>query len=254
MRRTWRAGWLLLALLLFGLAAWLMRGEEREEKLDRAEQVQIPRYVRPPERERIVRRRTLGVPDAGLGPPELGDEHGRPPADPMLRALPPKKGQGAIVIEANALRNSPLGERILACIDGHDRQELDSLKQHAGFDLLTDLDRIALSGSTLLMSGNFGGLKLDELSGGQREAYGSRGQIAARDGSNEVIGVWDDQLVILGGSRAEVEAIDRSPRGSARPGRTAADRREPDLWRGLRHAHARTTGEGRPGGWLGAGR
>src|SRR5215471_1388076 len=74
--------------------------------------------------------------------------------DPVLRALPPA-GKTALVIEASAIRNSPLGELLIQCMARGGDDAFDRFRDEAGIDLLTDLDRVAISEEGMIFSGNF---------------------------------------------------------------------------------------------------
>ena len=103
-KRRWP--WLVVAALLFAAAAWLMAGSEGE-KTNKDKKVSLPRYMTNDERKRNADRQTMPVIAAVIAegakapPPQI--------RDPVLAAMPTEIKSGAVVIEANAIRNSELG-------------------------------------------------------------------------------------------------------------------------------------------------
>ncbi len=212
-----RRNWLVAAIVLFGVAAFLMsRGDEPRKAP--APQVEFPRYLRPAEHERMERRRTLAAPEAVPAGMEPEPERAAPPVlDPVLAALPAVPGKSAVVVEANALRHSPIGELLIDCLLKGERG-LDDVRERVGFDPLEDIDRVAFGGNgTVLVSGHFAGAKWDEMEPGVRfERYGDKARFFRHgvgdfdSAQGEYLAVWGDELVLFGEDRAEVEAaIDR---------------------------------------------
>lgn len=203
------------ALVLLLLGAYLMsEGEPR---------VEIPRTIAfptAPRTEDLARRerRARPLPTQSSSPSNVPADPSPSPLrrDPFLSALPPLEKSGAVfVLEANALRYSEIGEMVLRCLSPGDRRSLDEVKEALGVDPLEDLDRVAMAGPTLMLSGSFAGLK-QRL--GEGEARGSRARIYQRDGTE--FGVVDDDLVVVSRDRAELEeALDRaiSPDPQAAP-------------------------------------
>ena len=69
----------------------------------------MPRQLRPAERQRMLSRLIRPPADAGLArPAEV--------RDPVLTALAAGGSGTAVVLEVNALRNSPVGELLLQCL------------------------------------------------------------------------------------------------------------------------------------------
>ncbi len=212
--------WILLAVVLFGLAAWLMwRGEGQVEVARVEDRVTFPRALRGADRKRMETRKTLEAPfpvkpDA---PP--------PVRDPMLAALPRGEGKSVVVVEANALRNSPIGELLLDCLRAQRGEDsLARMKEQTGVDFLQDLDRVAVSDGAVVMSGQFGQAKWDELKKvSTPSAYGQNGTVyeaqertrTLADGGTvkrtpPSVGVWKDQLVVMGRTKEEVQrALDQ---------------------------------------------
>lgn len=149
--------------------------------------------------------------------------------DRLTRALSSPGGAGAVIIEVNSLRHSPLVEAILACRAAQgsdDMQGLALMKEELGIDIGQDVDRIALDGEVLAVSGFFSKLQLPaEL--GEGDAYGDGGRIfsmtdnagkpafMARVGDDLVMTSTDDAQLKAAIDRAEgrVEAAPSFPEG-----------------------------------------
>lgn len=222
MRRR-RLGWLIAAGVLFAIAAALMFSGSGDEPTAEAPSVDFPRRMRQQERERADRRRTYVMPvvmDAGVAAQEP-----KRPRDPVIAALPRGKNKTAVVIEANALRNSPIGELLLDCLmrDGGNRME--EFKKASGVDPLQDLDRMVITDDGVILSGNFGKAKFKDMLG-ERTAYdyGTGARVyepgvtnfarpdggVARGNGRMAIGTWNDQMLVFGKSPDSIkEVIDR---------------------------------------------
>lgn len=203
--------WILGALLLLAAGAALMGLSEGGSPAPFRAEVQFPRSLRPAERQRMESRRTLPAlgpaPGAGPGPTE-GTGHGR---DPLLWALPPDEAQAVVVLEANALRHSRLGELFLACLGAGGREGIDDLRK-IGIDPLRDVDRVAVSEGAVAVSGFFERVRWDEVfRGAGREAYGAGAVIYAPAGPmGGAAAVWRNQLLFLGNGAEDVRAaVDR---------------------------------------------
>ncbi|MFP2929457.1 hypothetical protein ACLESO_30515 [Pyxidicoccus sp. 3LG] len=221
--RRRRRVWLGVAGLLFVLAAVLMFTGQGDEPAAEAPNVEFPRRMRAPERERAERRRTWVMPaavDAGT----VAQERQRP-RDPLLAALPRGAGKTAVVIEANALRHSPIGELLLECLMRDGGKDLNEFREKSGVDPLQDLDRLVITDDGVMLSGNFENAKFKDLMGDAVSAdYGDGARVyepgesvvALADGGtatrrrNAAVGIWNNQLLMLGGTPDGVKAaIDR---------------------------------------------
>lgn len=185
-----RWGWLLAAVLLFAVASLLMRGPEPEKKSVRAERVHVPNHMTREDRARLQTRLRPSpvIPDAGSAEAPL--------RDPLLAILPSaRQSRLAIVIEANAIRHSALGERLLECFGAEGERMLEQMKNELGVDPLQDLDRVAVIENGLILSGNFASLKLDRLPEVRAaESYGDHGRIF--QSGHEKVAVWRDEIVV----------------------------------------------------------
>lgn len=210
-RRRWP--WLVAAVLLLGAAAYLMSREDPERPPPVWERVEMPRRMRVEERQRAERRRTVVVPtftaDAGTG----ANAPAPRPRDPVLAAMPSSFERGLVVVEANAIRHSPVGELLLECVlSRDDGRALARFREMTGVDPLADLDRVALADDTLVLSGHFEKAKWKELFPGGGRPFGQDGTLfqplrpdgGVADGS---AGVWRDELFVVGESEDEVRAV-----------------------------------------------
>lgn len=217
-RRRWPL--LVAGLLLLGAAAYFMGQGEPPEHTPAVEKASFPRAMRAADWSRQDKRMTLlpvvaqalATPGAATPPPR--------PRDPMLVALPSGKGKTAVVFEANALRNSPVGELLLDCMRARAgrKDPFEDFRQQSGVDLLKDIDRVAITSDGALISGDFHAAKIDALfrNAASRAGYGDHGTIFTppprSDGLHPrheigAMAVWNGQMVISGESVADVERI-----------------------------------------------
>ncbi|MBM7117264.1 hypothetical protein [Archangium primigenium] len=218
--RAGRGRWLVVAGVLFGLAAWLMMSGQGQEEAPPRPRVEFPRRLRDPEVQRLERRRTYIAPVAASEAPATPEPVR--PRDPVLAALPRGKGKSAVVIEANALRHSPLGEMVLECLMRRGSAQLEKFKQDTGVDPLQDLDRMVITDDGIILSGNFGDPRLKKLLTGESQAtydYGKGGRLfepseekTLADGTKRrrdasPIGMWNDQILVLGDTTSDVKDV-----------------------------------------------
>ncbi|WP_163785252.1 hypothetical protein [Myxococcus vastator] len=213
-----RRVWLVVAAMLFVVAAVLMFTGQGEAPAMETPKVEFPRRMRAPERARAERRRTQVLPvqvDAGT------QERARP-RDPVLAALPRGEGKTAVVIEANALRHSPIGELLLDCLMRDGGKRLEELRNLSGVDPLQDLDRLVITDDGMMLSGNFGNAKFKELLGERVSMdYGEGARVyepgdmtvtrpdgsTARRRSEAAVATWNNELLVIGKSPDEVKAV-----------------------------------------------
>jgi hypothetical protein len=196
MDRRWL--WLLAAAVLVIAAAWLVRIPEAGAPLTRPD-VEMPRQLRPAERERMLSRLKPVTQDAGPKRTEV--------RDPMLAALSAGSSGSGVVLEVNALRNSPIGELLLQCLAAREGRgnALEAL-QRMGIDPLRDVDRVGITEHGIVVSGDFRRADWQGLLGSSTGTpYGDRGQITtveprANGGASLVATRWGDSLLHLGES------------------------------------------------------
>ena len=197
-RRGYAVG-LSIALALLALAALLGRAAETSAPV--AKVVTFPRDMSARDWSRMRRR-------ARIEPPVQGAPIGTStPRDSLLAALPASFDRMALVIEANALVNSPVGGLILDCLSAA-LPEMTQGFARAGVDIRTQLDRIALVDDMMVVGGEFGAAHLERLVGeGQPEKHGVRGRLyGPREGGGDILGVWGDNIAVFGSSREQVVA------------------------------------------------
>src|SRR5688572_10326701 len=116
------------AILLLAAAVALMLYGEEPAPLPPEVSVNFPRRLNPEERRRMENRRVLPPPAPAA---EAGDRGPQRPRDPLLAAL--GSGKSAVVVEANAIRNSPVGKLLLECILAESRKNpIERLKRESG--------------------------------------------------------------------------------------------------------------------------
>jgi hypothetical protein len=215
-----RVVWLCLAVVLLGLAGGLMMTGQGDEPPPEAPQVEFPRKMRREDWKRVEQRRTQVVPPS----PAVNAQPAEPqrPRDPVLAALPRGKGRSAVVIEANALRHSPIGELLLDCLMRDGGKRMDEFRRISGVDPLQDLDRLVITDKGLVLSGNFGKARFKELFQERTASdYGPGAKVyepgsvvvTGPDGSTRkgrddgVVGTWNDQLLVVGDTPESVKEV-----------------------------------------------
>ena len=136
--------------------------------------------------------------------------------DRLAKALASPGKDGALVVEVNAIRHSPVAEKILACQAaqrGDAQNGLETLREQLGVDVTEDVDRVGFDKDVLAVSGFFQNLKLPaEL--GEGTAYGDSGRVfGLKDdgGKHMFVGKVGDELLVTGFDEAQVKAaIDRA--------------------------------------------
>lgn len=211
-RRRWP--WMLAAVVLFGLAAWLMSRDDPERPPSALERVELPRHMRREDHQRANARRVLvPAPEQGAGEEAPVREDSARPVDPVLAALPSEVKTGVVVVEANAIRHSPVGELMVECLlSRDDGAGMQRLRDELGVDPLEAVDRIAMSDEGLVISGHFEEAKWKELFSNEGRAFGREGTIyAPRAGEDPMrVAVWRNQVVVFADDDAKAElALDR---------------------------------------------
>ncbi|EAU63106.1 hypothetical protein STIAU_6822 [Stigmatella aurantiaca DW4/3-1] len=175
--------------------------------------------MRHAEWQRAEKRRTqaVAVADAGVAVAQP-----LRPQDPLLAALPRGKGRSAVVIETNALRHSPIGELLLACLMRDGGKNLEQFKQLSGIDPLQDLDRVVITDDGFMLSGDFSKAHFkDILQESVSMDYGSGARVyepgpwvfpqpdggVTRGQSPKALGTWNNQLLVVGNSPDSVKGI-----------------------------------------------
>jgi hypothetical protein len=215
-----RGMWLALALVLLALGAGLMfTGSGDEPAPDEPPEVAFPRRMRKEDwrRAELRRTQTTFVVDAGTEPAQP-----QRPRDPLLAALPRGKGRSAVVIETNALRHSPIGELLLACLMRDGGKDLEQFKQFSGIDPLQDLDRLVITDDGIMLSGDFSKARFREvLQENVSMDYGAGARVyepgtwvlPGQDGGtvrgrfSRSLATWNNQLLMVGRSPDALKGI-----------------------------------------------
>jgi hypothetical protein len=195
-----RRYWLALAVALFAFSALLMSWSSAPKPP--APRVNMPRGMDAEGFARLRRRRTLPPVEEPADAPAAKPR----PTDPLLRAMPAHVKRAAVVIEANALRYSPVGQLLIDCFNGENDVRLDALKSKYGVDPLVELDRVSAVDDVLVLTGQFGGAKWQEI-------FARSSPVALNDhttvweprGAGQVAATWRNQMVILGPDRDTVD-------------------------------------------------
>lgn len=213
-----RYAWFIAAVALLAIAAYLMsRSDASVRPSAQKPRVEFPRYAKREEHDRNQKRRTLAPAPSNPNKPD-SDVEIRRKRDPMMVALPTSKGKSVVVFEASALRDSPLGQHWLNCMmSAYDLEKLNRFKDEFGFDPIENTDRIAFSSEkVVVVGGDFGDANWDAF-GKDKRVYGDKGVIIETEkGGPEYVGIWNDELMIVGSSQKEIEAAldrieDRAP-------------------------------------------
>jgi hypothetical protein len=213
--------------VLFVLAAVVARGCGAPEEEARRQPPELPRRLRPAEVHRMEQRQTLpATPAVAQRPPRQ--------RDPVLSALAAPEAGTALVFEANALRNSPVGQLLLDCLEAQGSRDggpgpLEELRA-LGIDPLQDVDRVAMGDEGVVVSGNFARVNWDQILGdaGAATRYGSAGQLRSLPGpsdagSGPVLATWGNQMVIIAPDEAAARASLDRVEGRAEPGQVLRD-------------------------------
>jgi hypothetical protein len=128
-----------------------------------------------------------------------------------------------VVLEANALRHSRLGELFVECVLRQSRSDpFEEARRELGIDLLKDVDRVAFAPGGAIVFGFLDRARLDALEADSRvTARGEQGRIytprqAGRGGMT--VGAWRGQLIAVGDPRFVEATFDRlEGRGAETP-------------------------------------
>lgn len=206
---------ILASLTFLALGALLMTLAEGPRPAAARAEVEFPRWPRAEEVRRARERRTL-PPIPAAPPPDEEVPQPAPPRDPFLVALPREADRPLVVLEANALRHSRLGELFVDCVLRRSgRDPFEELRHEAGIDPLKDLDRVAFGQDGVVLSGFFDRARLDRLSRDTRELRrGQHGRVFAPEGGRAgedafALGLWQDQILVLGPPLFVERTLDR---------------------------------------------
>jgi hypothetical protein len=207
---------LLAAALFLGVATLLLSLSESGRPAQARAAPSFPRWLREGERERVQTRRTLPPPPPAAGEAAFtAEEPPAPPRDPFLLALPRDPRKALLVLEANALRHSRLGELFVECVlrrSSHD--PFEELRRETGIDPLKDVDRVALSDDGVIVFGFLDRARLDGLGAATRATpRGERGRmyvpLQAADAERFALGTWREEVIAFGTHEFVASTLDR---------------------------------------------
>ncbi|HTV22952.1 MAG TPA: hypothetical protein VMG12_29880 [Polyangiaceae bacterium] len=204
------AGYLVAAVGLLGLAAFLMR--EPEAPRLRRKALEFPRYPRSHEIERRETRKTLALPAPSPSDSDATEPADTPAplADPVLVALASPDDM-AFVLEASALKDSPIGRMLLACQSPEVLEEIERFEQRSGFRPFEQLERIGVTSHdgkpVMVLSGDFS--QFDPGFALQERAVTTVGNARLLDSEEASVAVWKDQVLLVGDPGGVHAALDR---------------------------------------------
>ncbi len=136
--------------------------------------------------------------------------------DRLSRAMSSPGKNGAVMIEVNALRHSPLVEAVLECRKAQrtdDANGLELLKEEFGIDITQDVDRVGIDSEVLGVSGFFAKLQLPEGLG-EGTAYGDAARvysITTDDEKPAFMAKVGDDLILTSTDESQIKAaVDRA--------------------------------------------
>lgn len=209
-----RFSWLLVAVVLLGIAAWFMSRGDKPKRTPREAEVDFPRFPRNEERLRNERRRTL-PPARPKGDAPRADELVK--RDPLIVALPTDKKKSTVVFEIAGLRDSPVGKAWLDCLMKRDGQRgLEKFQSEFGLNPVEDIERVAVSSAPLMILSIRGDSADFDRPGFSKRIFGTQGAIYEKPPSRDVFATWGDSLVLTGPNVTAIEeAITRLESGEA---------------------------------------
>jgi hypothetical protein len=212
---------LLAAALLLGLAALLLSVADGPRPAQAHAEPAFPRWLRHEEVERVRARRTLPVAMTPAPAPAPANEPERQRVrDPFLVALPRDPAKALVVLEANALRHSRLGELFVDCVVRREgRDPFEEARREAGIDPLKDIDRVAFTPDGMILSGFLDRARLEALSS-RVLSRGEHGRIYVPEPSGEslTLGAWRGQIIAVGTQEFVEAALDRLDGSTAEDG------------------------------------
>jgi len=218
--------WLIAAVVLLAAAAALMMYGEKQEAPPPKVEVHFPRYQKQAEFQRMEQRRTLPTPTPSVSAPPQQPQGPQRPRDPLLAALTTTTKGSVMVIEANAIRYSPVGQMLIECLTANDPEHnpIEQLKKKAGVDVLQDLDRVAMMNEGILLSGNFAQAKWEELEkqGYRGTPYGNKATLyeaPVQEGTQrrEHFVAWGGQMLYVTDNVDSAKAVVDQLEGRAEP-------------------------------------
>jgi hypothetical protein len=202
---------LVMVALLVGAGLLSLFADEEKKRVDGVVEEQRVEVTFPRDRRDSASRKKPVAKNAPLDTaraplPRTGNR------DPIEAAMSPPGDGDVVFIELNAIRHSPIAERIIRCREADAMRAFDDMKKTLGIDPSQDIDRLALADGVVGVSGAFSGLTLPgELGAGT--SVGERGRVYEAPGTDEngvprtvYLARVGDELLLTGQTREQVEA------------------------------------------------
>jgi hypothetical protein len=208
-----QARWLVLAAVLLGLGAWLTSGKTKPtpKPVSRS----FPTSQRSEEYQRMEARRTFVLPPvaSAVASASAGPEAAPAPRDPLLVAFA-APADVAMVVEARALLDTPVAGLLLDCLSDQEKERFDRKMAEHGLDWRQAIERVALfkeegqDREVMAFQGKFASVDWKKIAPrAEVRAVGPHGRLLSEPGSTrEVVGVWREELVLVG----QAEAVERA--------------------------------------------
>lgn len=200
---------LALALLLFAVPAiWFAWSSRDARERREATLAGVPEFPAPhqPPRHRPFSPETRA---AAPVPAPVVSAPGVARADPITSFVLASSTSPVALVHVNALFNTPLLEKLRACMPG-EFHELEKSSAELGFDVTRDLDQVAMTGKGIAMSGFFEGKPVARtlLGANARDDRSYRGQAIQSNGTSCAVQMGN--LVLVGPSNDCESLIDRA--------------------------------------------
>ncbi len=187
--------WLLVALLLLVVAAWLMWSDKTDSFSDE-KRVEFPNHLRTHERERLdERRRALSLLS------QLGEvtEKKEMERDPLLVALSGAAADGShVVFEVAELKDTPIGKIVTDCLARAEKNPFDELEDESGLDAMDSVERVAVAEDLFLLEGDFASADFDKLfEGMDQTTHGDTVVYSHPDKPGSSAAVWNGEMLIF---------------------------------------------------------
>lgn len=133
------------------------------------------------------------------------------PARAALRAAMAQEAERRITIDVAGLRGTAPGQAAMRCLAQQGAEDLQRLRDRAGFDPFDQIDEMAVVDGVAVARGRFADVKWEKINE-DREVeitpYGKRGQLYLT--GDRGVATWGDQLLIGDGNRDQlIAALDR---------------------------------------------
>jgi len=189
--------------------------------------VNMPRGMDRAASERLQRRKTLPRFVVSAAPTEEPPNPDHPLLDPVIAAMPATVKRAAVVVEANALRYSPVGKLFIDCLIANEGANLEKLKRESSFDPLNDVDRVSVIDDTVLFAGRFTDAKWSQIfKQATPTTLNPHTTLWEPENGGQVTGTWNGQMIIVGPNRDAITAVVDRLEGQGPPQHPVLDERD----------------------------